>query len=152
MSSLLGVDLLALFGLPVSIRVIHTGFAMATVGGDRYGWFANQEIHDLAIDNAELRTSTNAIKQDIRNDLAAYRATITDNEDGKRLDEAIKALVHRNYAPALETLRKVGAESGVPMVRWGAHWAADKMSGQTTAYTPPDDPWKADPSIRDLTE
>jgi hypothetical protein len=65
--------------------------------------------------------------------------------------EAIKALVHRNYAPALETLRKVAAESGQPMVRWGAHWAADKMSGQTTPYTPPDDPWKAEPSIRDLT-
>jgi hypothetical protein len=65
---------------------------ISAVGGNDYGWFANQEIHDLAVDNTELRTSTNAIKQDIRNYLAFYRSTVTDKEDGKRLDDAIKHL------------------------------------------------------------
>jgi len=34
---------------------IHSGDAMSTVGGNRYGWFANEEIPDLPIDNS-LRT------------------------------------------------------------------------------------------------
>ena len=33
---------------------IFTGHAIAGVGGHRYGWFVNQEINDLAIDNSTL--------------------------------------------------------------------------------------------------
>ena len=38
-------------GAAVAAWTIHTADLMATVGGDRYGWFVNQEIHDLAIDD-----------------------------------------------------------------------------------------------------
>jgi hypothetical protein len=37
---------------------IHSGDAMATVGGNRYGWFVNEEIPDLAIDDSA-RTGLN---------------------------------------------------------------------------------------------
>jgi hypothetical protein len=42
-------------GTPVAHWTIHAGDSMSTVGGNRYGWFANEEIPDLAIDNS-LRT------------------------------------------------------------------------------------------------
>jgi hypothetical protein len=32
---------------------IHSGDSMSTVGGNRYGWFANEEIPELAIDNSQ---------------------------------------------------------------------------------------------------
>jgi hypothetical protein len=46
------------------------GDDMANVGGDRYGWFANQEIDDLAIDDSQIQrgeapvANTPATKQD----------------------------------------------------------------------------------------
>ena len=42
----------------VATWTIHTTNTMASVGGDRYGWFANQEIFDLAVDNGTLSTDT----------------------------------------------------------------------------------------------
>lgn len=41
--------------VPGADWTIHAGDLMSTVGGNRYGWFANEEIPDLAIDNS-LRT------------------------------------------------------------------------------------------------
>jgi uncharacterized repeat protein (TIGR01451 family) len=41
--------------VPGADWTIKTGHAMANVGGHRYGWFVNQEIQDLAIDNTLLR-------------------------------------------------------------------------------------------------
>jgi hypothetical protein len=43
---------------PVASWTIHSGDAISTVGGNRYGWFANEEIPDLAIDNSQ-RTGLN---------------------------------------------------------------------------------------------
>jgi hypothetical protein len=37
----------------VASWTIYSGDAIATVGGNRYGWFANEEIPDLPIDNSE---------------------------------------------------------------------------------------------------
>jgi hypothetical protein len=45
-------------GGTVKSWTIHSGDAMSTVGGNRYGWFANEEIPDLAIDNSQ-RTGLN---------------------------------------------------------------------------------------------
>lgn len=39
-------------GATVAAWTVYSGDSMAVVGGDRYGWFANQEVNDLAIDNA----------------------------------------------------------------------------------------------------
>ena len=44
--------------VPGADWTIHTGNAISGVGGHRYGWFVNQEIQDLAIDNARLRDNT----------------------------------------------------------------------------------------------
>jgi hypothetical protein len=38
--------------VPGAQWTIHPGDAMSTVGGNRYGWFANEEIPDLAIDDS----------------------------------------------------------------------------------------------------
>jgi len=43
---------------PSAQWTIHSGDAMSTVGGNRYGWFANEEIPDLAIDDSQ-RTGLN---------------------------------------------------------------------------------------------
>jgi hypothetical protein len=42
--------------VPGADWIIYSGDAISSVGGHRYGWFANQEIQDLAIDNALLHT------------------------------------------------------------------------------------------------
>jgi hypothetical protein len=39
-------------GGSVASWTIYSGNAIATVGGNRYGWFANEEIPDLPIDNS----------------------------------------------------------------------------------------------------
>jgi len=39
--------------VPGASWTIFSGDAMAGVGGNRYGWFANEEIPDLAIDNSQ---------------------------------------------------------------------------------------------------
>jgi hypothetical protein len=44
--------------VPGAQWTIHAGDSMATVGGNRYGWFANEEIPDLPIDNSQ-RTGLN---------------------------------------------------------------------------------------------
>ena len=56
----LAVDMDILNGTSGSVAswTIHPGDAMATVGGNRYGWFANEEIPELAIDDSE-RTGLN---------------------------------------------------------------------------------------------
>jgi hypothetical protein len=66
---------------------IHSGDAMSTVGGNRYGWFANEEIPDLAIDNSQRSglnigltpaTATNAVGT---NHTVTATATSTDPND-----------------------------------------------------------------------
>ncbi len=44
--------------VPGAQWTIHSGDAMSIVGGNRYGWFANEEIPDLAIDDSQ-RTGLN---------------------------------------------------------------------------------------------
>ena len=81
-------------GAIVAARTIHTADPMTNVGGDRYGWFVNQEVQDLAIDNAELRTEgPNDRKQEVRDSLVAKQATATGG-DKKEIGEAIKHLDH----------------------------------------------------------
>ncbi len=81
-------------GTLVSSRTIHTNHAIANVGGDRIGWFANNEVHDLAIDNAELRTEGPMDrKQEVRASLVAKQGTATGG-DVKEIGEAIKHLDH----------------------------------------------------------
>jgi hypothetical protein len=41
--------------VPGADWTIYSGDAISNVGGHRYGWFPNQEIQDLAIDNSLLR-------------------------------------------------------------------------------------------------
>lgn len=53
-------------GTQVAAWTIHSTDLMATVGGDRYGWFANQEVHDLAIDNSLRRNRTPHSKDDCK--------------------------------------------------------------------------------------
>lgn len=52
----LAVDLTILDhnGATVANWTIYQGFLISTVGGPAYGWFANEEIADLPIDNSEL--------------------------------------------------------------------------------------------------
>ncbi len=77
-------------GATVAARTIHSNHAIATVGGDRYGWFVNQEVHDLAIDNAELRTSGPMDqKQEVRDSLEAKQATASE-KDAKEIGKAIE--------------------------------------------------------------
>ncbi len=77
-------------GTTVAARTIHTSHAIGTVGGDRIGWFANQEVHDLAIDNTELRTDGPMDrKQDVRDSLATKQGSAT-GKDAKEIGEAIK--------------------------------------------------------------
>jgi hypothetical protein len=52
------MDILNSSGGSVASWTIHSGDAMSTVGGNRYGWFVNDEIPDLAIDNSQ-RTGLN---------------------------------------------------------------------------------------------
>jgi hypothetical protein len=52
------MDILNSGGGSVAHWTIYSGDAMSTVGGNRYGWFANEEIPDLAIDNSQ-RTGLN---------------------------------------------------------------------------------------------
>jgi len=47
------MDILDSGGGNVANWTIHSGDAMSTVGGNRYGWFANEEIPDLAIDDSQ---------------------------------------------------------------------------------------------------
>jgi hypothetical protein len=78
----------------VSTRTINTANAIGTVGGDRYGWFANEEVDDLAIDNAELRSEGPMDqKQEVRDSLVAKQETATGG-DRKEIGEAIKHLDH----------------------------------------------------------
>jgi hypothetical protein len=52
----LAVDLTILnsSGNTVATWTIYQGFAISAVGGPAYGWFPNEEIPDLAIDNSQL--------------------------------------------------------------------------------------------------
>jgi hypothetical protein len=52
------MDIFNSSGGTVAQWTIHSGDAMSAVGGNRYGWFANEEIPDLAIDNSQ-RTGLN---------------------------------------------------------------------------------------------
>jgi hypothetical protein len=54
----LAVDLTILDhgGNPVMSWTIYQGFSISNVGGPAYGWFANEEIPDLPIDNSFLRS------------------------------------------------------------------------------------------------
>jgi hypothetical protein len=45
-------------GNSVASWTVYSGDEMATVGGNRYGWFANEEIPELAVDDTE-RTGLN---------------------------------------------------------------------------------------------
>lgn len=58
----LGVEMSILdhSGNTVADWTIYSGDSMSTVGGNRYGWFANQEINDLPIDNSQLLTTCTA--------------------------------------------------------------------------------------------
>jgi len=47
------MDILDASGGTVKSWTIYSGDAMATVGGNRYGWFANEEIPQLPIDDSE---------------------------------------------------------------------------------------------------
>jgi len=47
------MDVLNAGGGTLASWTIYSGDAMATVGGNRYGWFANEEIPELPIDNSE---------------------------------------------------------------------------------------------------
>jgi hypothetical protein len=71
----------------VASWTIHSGDAMSTVGGNRYGWFVNEEIPDLAIDNSQRTglnigltpaTATNAVGT---NHTVTATATSTDPND-----------------------------------------------------------------------
>ncbi len=48
------MEILDTSGATVADWTIFPGDAISDVGGNRYGWFANQEIPNLAIDNATL--------------------------------------------------------------------------------------------------
>lgn len=48
---LVDMSILDAGGGVVASWTIHSGDPMSNVGGDRYGWFANQEVHDLPVDN-----------------------------------------------------------------------------------------------------
>ena len=55
------------------------------------GWFANQEIHDLAIDNAELRSGPRTTSRTSATSLAAKQDP-RPASDNKQIAEAIKHL------------------------------------------------------------
>ncbi len=66
--------------------------------------------------------------------------------------EAMKALGNLRAKGALDRVRKIEEESSIAKIKWAAHWAADRIAGVTTAYTPPIESWTADTSIRDLSQ
>jgi HEAT repeat protein len=77
------------------------------------------------------------------NDLSAY-----ESEDARF--EAVKALGNLRFAPALEELRRNAKENPVPSLGWMAHQVGDRLSGESTPYTPPNAPFVAETSIKDL--
>ncbi len=51
-------------GNTVASWTIYSGDPMSAVGGNQYGWFANQEINDLPIDNSALEVSLTPTDKD----------------------------------------------------------------------------------------
>ena len=64
--------------------------------------------------------------------------------------EAIKALGHVRYAPAAAMLRQMADTSPDPQLRWMAHWAYQRITGQTLDYVPPQHRFTPDLSIVEL--
>jgi hypothetical protein len=64
-------------GGAVASWTIHSGDAMATVGGNRYGWFANEEIPELAIDNSARSGLTLSLTPATANNVVGTSHTVT---------------------------------------------------------------------------
>ncbi len=65
--------------------------------------------------------------------------------------EAIKALGHVGFAEAAPQLQEIGRSDPDPALRWVAHWAGDRVTGDPTSFEPPKVPWTAEVSLVDLT-
>jgi len=70
-------DILNGTGGSVASWRIHPGDSMATVGGNRYGWFANEEIPDLAIDDSERTGLTLALTPATATNVVGSSHTVT---------------------------------------------------------------------------
>ena len=71
------MDILNSGGGSVASWTIHSGDAMATVGGNRYGWFANEEIPELPIDDSERTGLELALSPPSALNLAGTSHTVT---------------------------------------------------------------------------
>jgi len=73
--------------VPGASWTVYSGDAMATVGGNRYGWFANEEIPELPIDDSERTglslalTPATARNEVGTSHMVTARATSTDTDD-----------------------------------------------------------------------
>lgn len=93
-------------GSTVADWTIYSGDPIASVGGNRYGWFPNQEIDQLAIDNSSLDPPESSTEPD---------AQVT-NEPGEgptappecSIQEALVAREAAGVATARQRLRRVG--------------------------------------------
>jgi hypothetical protein len=64
-------------GGSVTAWTIYSGDAIATVGGNRYGWFANEEIPDLPIDNSQRTGLTITLTPTTATNLVGTSHTVT---------------------------------------------------------------------------
>jgi hypothetical protein len=64
--------------------------------------------------------------------------------------EAIKAMGNLRHPDAPGRLRAIVEEQASPTMKWMAHWAHDRITGQQNPYTPPTARFTADTTITDL--